>query len=149
MTGLKGQPVTRPRPGASDEERRAYLHALARSLGDAGVRPGDQYVPVRFTPEDPDRLKFARGSDTSRNAALDNFPRKGTQRHRILEQLDLAGDRGLTCDQLEQQLVMRHQTASARVHELLHAGFIAPHGQRRTRSGSLADVMVRTDKGAA
>jgi predicted transcriptional regulator len=45
-----------------------------------------------------------------------------------------------TCDEVEERMALRHQTASARVHELARAGLIEPDGERRTRSGRRATV---------
>lgn len=51
-------------------------------------------------------------------------------------------DRVATCDQIEQALNMRHQTASARVSELLKDGLIERTGERRkTRTGCGAAVL--------
>jgi DNA adenine methylase len=48
---------------------------------------------------------------------------------------------GLTCDDIERILDMRHQTASARIHELMKDGAIIDTGlQRPTRSGANAIV---------
>jgi response regulator of citrate/malate metabolism len=48
---------------------------------------------------------------------------------------------GLTCDEIEEQLDLRHQTASARLHELMKLGKIQDSGARRdTRSGRGAIV---------
>lgn len=50
---------------------------------------------------------------------------------------------GLTCDDVEKQLDMRHQTASARVNELMMDGSIIDSGlQRPTRSGANAIVWL-------
>jgi len=50
---------------------------------------------------------------------------------------------GLTCDDVEKQLDMRHQTASARVNELMTDGSIIDSGlQRPTRSGANAIVWL-------
>lgn len=45
-----------------------------------------------------------------------------------------------TCDAIEADLGMTHQTASARVHELAKAGLIVPEAKRPTRSGRMATV---------
>lgn len=48
---------------------------------------------------------------------------------------------GLTCDEVEVQLDLRHQTASARIRELRSEGRIYDTGERRpTRSGRPAIV---------
>lgn len=46
----------------------------------------------------------------------------------------------ITCDELEERSGLKHQTASARVNELMRAGRIASVGTRKTRSGRKANV---------
>lgn len=54
---------------------------------------------------------------------------------------------GLTCDEVEILLGLRHQTASARVHELMRCGSIVEQGRkRRTRSGRNAVVWVSKER---
>ena len=60
-----------------------------------------------------------------------------------LKAIKLCGLHGMTCDELELKLGMRHQTASARVSELKRIGSIFDSGQRRaTRSGRKAAVWL-------
>ena len=48
---------------------------------------------------------------------------------------------GATCDEVEEALDLRHQTASARLNELHRRyGALVQDGTRRTRSGRLAGV---------
>lgn len=47
---------------------------------------------------------------------------------------------GATCDEVEVALNLRHQTASARVNELMRSGEIVESGRRPTRSGRRAIV---------
>lgn len=59
----------------------------------------------------------------------------------------IAGD-GLTCDEVEQLLGLRHQTAAARCWELEGQLLLEKSDQRRaTRSGRTARVYVATAKG--
>ena len=59
-----------------------------------------------------------------------------------------AGDDGLTCDEVEFWTGLRHQTASARVHDLAKEQKILPDGRtRRTSSGRAAAVYCITDDG--
>lgn len=49
--------------------------------------------------------------------------------------------KGATCDRVEERLKLTHQTASARVHELMKAGDIVDSGKKaNTRSGRKAIV---------
>lgn len=49
---------------------------------------------------------------------------------------------GLTCDEVEIATRLSHQTASARVNELMRAGRIRPVAKRATRSGRMAQVWI-------
>lgn len=78
--------------------------------------------------------------ETSRQAhkSIDAATLRGKIRQWISQQAD-----GATCDEVEQQLRMRHQTASARIRELYRAGDLRDSGKRRpTRSGRPAIVWV-------
>ena len=60
-------------------------------------------------------------------------------RARVFEEIRLR--EGATCDELEISLDLKHQTASARVHELMKEGKIVDSGERRpTSSGAMAIV---------
>ena len=88
-------------------------------------------------------LLWARGSDTSAAAAI-SVERDGPRlRELVLFTIRAAGARGLTCDELELHLNMRHQTVSARVYELREGEWIRDSGERRlTRSNRKAVVWV-------
>jgi hypothetical protein len=83
---------------------------------------------------------FVRGSDTSEAAAQSMMHTVGqlrTRVHRVIE----SSPCGMTCDEVEVALKLRHQTASARVRELAIMGRIRDSGRRRkTRSGRSAVV---------
>lgn len=86
---------------------------------------------------------FVPGSDTSREAAESIAPVSSAIRVRIYEWIRARGRRGATCDEVEEALGLRHQTASARVRELVRSGALVDSGQRRrTRSGRTARVVV-------
>ncbi len=60
-------------------------------------------------------------------------------RGRVLDHVRYFG--GATCDQCEVDLGLRHQTASARIRELVQMGLIRDSGvTRKTRSGRAAVV---------
>jgi len=89
----------------------------------------------------PDRPGHVRGSDTSR-AAADSFGDDDLSRQKrlIMGRFETKPD-GLTCDEIEVVLGFRHQTASARIRELVLTGFLLDTGRRRhTRSGRPARV---------
>jgi predicted ArsR family transcriptional regulator len=82
---------------------------------------------------------FEKSSDTSRAASESVDVSAGTMRAKVLEAIKL--HRGMTCDQIELHLGLRHQTASARVRELVLMGKLRDAGIRRpTRSGRMAAV---------
>lgn len=101
----------------------------------AGIVPADDPTANRLG-------HWARGApSTSRQAALRNYPRSGTQRGRILQWIQKRGDAGATVDEVETAAQWPHQTVSARVNELMHGGWIIDSGRRRrTRNGAPATV---------
>ncbi len=85
----------------------------------------------------------ALGSETSREAAEAVKPRAALLRARCLAVVEAAGLEGATCDEVEAATGLLHQSASARVRELVQLGAIVPNGARRqTRSGRSAQVYV-------
>lgn len=81
-----------------------------------------------------------RWSDTSAAAALSMVGETSRIRRRVLWYV--AGcTQGATCDEVEVALDLRHQTASARIRELVLLGCLEDtHQRRRTRSGRTAVV---------
>jgi hypothetical protein len=103
-----------------------------RCDGRQGAREADDlYPPSNWT-------------DTSRAAAASVVEDTATIRADIYHYMDRLGSVGATCDDIEQRLELRHQTASARLNELhykLHV--ITDSGRRRrTRTGRQAVVYV-------
>lgn len=96
-------------------------------------------------------LPFAKGSDTSEAAAESMATHAGAIRERVFGFiLGTTPAGGTTCDNIEKWLRLRHQTASARVWELFHAGRIVDSGKRgRTRSGRRAVIYVVPARGPA
>jgi predicted transcriptional regulator len=89
--------------------------------------------------------KYAHGSDTSRRAAESVVPHIGRLQVEILNHIIAA--EGATCDELERALGLRHQTASARIHELVKVGLLRDSGtKRRTASGRSAVVWAHVKK---
>ncbi len=80
------------------------------------------------------------GNAQSRAAHEVILPTKQNAYVRILTELT-ANPRGLTCEQLEESLGLKHQTASARVSELVRDGLIVVDGTRPTSSGCRARVL--------
>lgn len=92
-------------------------------------------------------LKFAAGSDTSKEAARDSAPNMATLREEVYSNILNSGLEGRTCDEVQAALANRHgdkhQSLSPRFVELHEALLITKTGRRRkTRSNRNADVYV-------
>ena len=94
-------------------------------------------LPLNY---DPPRVK---GSDTSVAAADSMAAETSRRRGLVLEAIRQRGAHGATDDELEVELHLRHQTASARRRELVLLGKVRDSGWRRaTRSGRKASVWI-------
>lgn len=83
------------------------------------------------------------GVDTSARAAQSIYDLGGRLRFEVYCFISQCGWAGATCDEIEQALNMKHQTASARVNELMTGGHIVNSGRKRaTSSGRAAIVWV-------
>lgn len=88
----------------------------------------------------PDEPGSIRG-DTSERAAQSMRPHAARLRNQVFAYIK--SRRNATCDEVEVALRMRHQTASARIRELVLYRQLADSGLRRlTRSGRTARVYV-------
>lgn len=91
----------------------------------------------------PAATPYARDSETSMAAAVEIEPHAGTLLLKVLAEIRRSGIIGRTDDEIEYQLGMRHQTASARRNDLVARGMIEDSGRtRRTSSGRKATVWV-------
>ncbi len=92
---------------------------------------------------------FARDSKTSRKAALENYPRSGSQRWRILNHIGNQGDEGRTRQEVAEDLGMAIQSATGRITELVQGGWVRADGDRtrKTPQKSDAEVLILTEKG--
>lgn len=82
------------------------------------------------------------GADTSAAAFQSTTTMsRALARNIVYAEVFASGDTGITCDCVEENTGMSHQTASARITELMIEGKIRDTGQRRkTRSGRTARV---------
>ena len=94
------------------------------------------------------RAPFNRGSETSREAADAAEPHLQRWERIVLAAVRRAGAQGATCDEVETETGLSHQTASARVNALKRPDrpggpeLFAAGRKRPTRSGRKAEVYV-------
>lgn len=82
----------------------------------------------------PDSPGFVRGVDTSEDAAesmIGDAPHLRALVYAEIWKSTKYAEPGLTCENVEDILEMKHQTASARITELLLGGHIVDTGERR------------------
>jgi hypothetical protein len=87
---------------------------------------------------------FHQGADTSAEAQRQARPSDRARMSRaIYDQVKHRGESGVTCHEIELILGLQHQSASARITELVRDGWIKDSGQRRyTRGNRKARVYV-------
>ena len=74
--------------------------------------------------------------DTSEEAAASMEEHQSRLAREVLALIRASAPSGVTCDRIEELMNLRHQTASARVRELVLAGWVEDSGRRReNRSG--------------
>ena len=101
--------------------------------------------------DDPGKKKLGlfhkRGSETARKAALDNYPRSGTQRLEVLLAVAAAGEDGATSDEISTQYNIRLYSVKPRMFELRQGKWLMINGTTRpSDTGSAVDVHYLTDK---
>lgn len=153
--------LTRFREGASREERAEFGRDLLAALDRAGVKPGEEFIVAGgaevkgdgklYQVDEPDANAMGpmnADSATSRKAALFNYPRSGTQRHRILRTIVAVGAYGKTRDELSRELGLSQSSTHPRVLELITGEWIEESELvRKTQTGAEAVVLVATEKG--
>jgi hypothetical protein len=158
--------LRRPPADAGIPEVALYHRTVAAALEAIGVDYDEEFVvvPARNfhsqTEMDTSLGPFAKDSETSRQAAIDNYPRKGSQREKILTVFAAQipktdGDGGLTTerhgytrDDLERLTNLSGNAIRPRVKELLDGGYLEETEETRpTRAGSAATVLQITEDG--
>ena len=81
-------------------------------------------------------------AETSRQARIAIQPRVGTLREKVLSYIRRKGTEGATREEIELGLCMGGSTVRPRVKELMAAGLIEVRGQRKTKSGLAAEILV-------
>lgn len=106
----------------------------------------DQLGDTLFRSPYPASPGYVRESETSKAAAARTGRGAGAMRMRITAFIN-SRPAGVTCDEIEVALGLAHQTASARVRELVLAGVIQDTGHTRaTRSGSAARIYAIAER---
>ncbi len=89
---------------------------------------------------------YVSGSHTSKSAAKFVEPSAGTTRHWVWREIKKAGQKGRTCEEVERRCKLRHQSASARIRELVLDGLVEIIGTRENESGVRARVYVAVNR---
>lgn len=148
---MSAEHLVRFTPGASPEERQRFARELIAALDRLEVAPGQGFVIAPDTSGvlDANALgAFQRESETSRQAALDNYPRSGKQRHRVLLAIARAGEYGRTREELAAELHLPDNSVRPRVRELIEGGWVrATERTRTTVTRSKSEVLALTPKG--
>ena len=107
-----------------------------------------QEQPSLFNPEDVAIPAYVKDSDTSFLAAEAVAPYVNELQEKVLGVVLDSGTKGMTCDEVEVALDMPHQTASARINELMAPTEERPQmlfdsgARRKTRHNQLATVWI-------
>lgn len=144
--------LRRPWRGASNQELMDYYREVASALDDAGVLAGEEFViakveknPKIEQPGDNALGGFQGHSETSRKAALANYPKSGSQRRRILNFLIAQG--GRTREELAERLDLPDSSVRPRIVELVEGDWVEETKiTRRTKAGQQAAVVIATRK---
>lgn len=113
-------------------------------------------VPVSARLPNPEENRIGRfnnpalskAPETQRVSAVLVYYKSGSDRQAVLAEIALSGEVGMTDFEIEESLVMRHQTASARRNDLMNDGWIEDSGLRRlTDSGRPAVAWILTTQG--
>ena len=122
--------------------------AIEETLDDLEIdyRSVNSEVSIGYDPHENRLGGFHRDDpETSRQAALDNYPRSGTQRESCLHYVVFAGSRGATFEEIQNELEMF--SAAKRLTELSQGRWVADSDRRRkTSRGSDAVVYIATDR---
>lgn len=104
---------------------------------------GLRYVVERPNPGENKLGPFTKKSDTSRRAALKNYPKSGSQRWRVLRAIRDSGEQGMTRDELAHFLQLPDSSVDGRVWELKQGDWAIDSEQTRTtQSGGEAHALV-------
>lgn len=137
-----------------DHDEDKIRHAI-EAMEIAPVEDGEK---AELNPRVQQLGKFARRSETSRAGALDNYPRSGSQRDRVLRHVLVSGERGMTREELEQATGLGGNTIRPRVRELIDGSWLRVRAndmdgavalRRKTAMGNWSEVLEATEKARA
>ena len=148
------EPLRRP---VGPDDIPAFWRGIKSVLDLKGIEPGEDFHFEAWRLDEPRRQleaidhqlgPFQRDSDTSRAAAIQNYPSKGSQRLAVMQEIARSGHRGATRDEIEASLGLTGNAVRPRVRELLEGDFVRVIDSvtRTTRNGGLAHPLVLTDK---
>lgn len=87
------------------------------------------------------------GPSTSKAAAIQIYPRTGSQRYRILMAIRQAGDHGLTAHETAEATGILYRSVTPRIGELKNGGWVRANGKtRRSDMNMQVEVLVLTPK---
>lgn len=101
---------------------------------------GNADEPAHFARCRGFKAPYVKGSDTSQAAAESVEDTAVSLCTLILKYIKYSAD-GMTCSDVEEQLLLRHQTASARLWDLRRRGHIVDSGKRRPSSSGRASTV--------
>jgi len=158
MRKLAQEIVYKTMPWMDNREERVALGRACAAMFDTidfgQMKPpvpkpiGSKEQPSLFNPKDVAIPAYVKSSDTSFLAAESIAPVVDFLQKKVLDVILSSGVKGMTCDEVEVALDMPHQTASARINELMkptdeRPALLFDSGSRRkTRHGQLATVWI-------
>lgn len=130
-------------PGCSSEVRRQCLHSdekVPQFLAPYGLKQ----IRSKFSGQASGQNAVAvsrKATSTQKEAARSFYPKSGTIQHKIYELITEHG--GLTDEQIEQMLHLKHQSASAARNVLMNKGWVINSGRtRRNQNGNRAIIWI-------
>lgn len=143
------QTLRRPPLTATRDEKREFWAAVVKALMTEGVDHGEDFV-IGNVEAPRNTVGPNNGTSTSKSAAQVNFPRNGTQKHKILALLKRKEGYGATREEIGLALGLSGDTVRPRVAELLEGRWVEaakPLTTRKTQAGNDAEVLVLTGRG--
>lgn len=146
------------RPWDDDWDNGRFYREVCDAMDTAGIGKGEAFELTKVgaesptptpgaikTPGEDAMAPFSKDSDTSRYAALANYPKSGSTRERVFIAIS---NMPRTRDELARDMNLPDSTIDGRCWELKRGGFIRERETtRKTRAGKSAHVLELTPKG--